>query len=207
MNNIWRALVSSSYVLCILFTPCIGSLAAQPDTVLPAGVKPVWDLEKASREQTATRERLCLNGLWRWQPAGTSNDSDPVPNASWGYFKVPGFWPGRNNYIQEDSQTLFEYPSWKSKNWRQTTAAWYQRDMVVPKEWAGRRIFLRAVPFLPVVSRSRLIHQWLLFRIGWQKNVWQKHKCIELFCAIHLFASNAFRLTGRQDRHEDHPNP
>ena len=36
---------------------------------LPAGVKPEWDLEKAIREKTATRERVCLNGLWRWQPA------------------------------------------------------------------------------------------------------------------------------------------
>src|SRR5665647_777869 len=37
---------------------------------LPPGVKAVWDLAKAYRESTATRERLSINGLWRWQPAG-----------------------------------------------------------------------------------------------------------------------------------------
>jgi beta-galactosidase len=118
--------------------------AGQTDAVLPPGVKPVWDLEKANREQTSTRERVCLNGLWRWQPAGSVNDSEPVPNNRWGYFKVPGFWPGHTNYLQEDSQTLFEHPSWKGRGWRDTNAAWYQRDLDVPKEWAGRRIILRA---------------------------------------------------------------
>jgi hypothetical protein len=32
-------------------------------------VTAVWDLEKAYRESTPTRERLGINGLWRWQPA------------------------------------------------------------------------------------------------------------------------------------------
>ena len=43
--------------------------AEAPDAVLPAGVKAVWNLDKAQREKTTTRERVCLNGLWRWQPA------------------------------------------------------------------------------------------------------------------------------------------
>ena len=33
---------------------------------LPEGVKAVWDMEKAYRETTPTRERICINGLWRW---------------------------------------------------------------------------------------------------------------------------------------------
>ena len=40
---------------------------------LPDGVKAVWDLGKAYRESTATRERLCINGLWLWQPAEDAN--------------------------------------------------------------------------------------------------------------------------------------
>ncbi len=67
--------------------------AAAPETVLPSGVKAVWDLETAQREKTPTRERVCLNGLWRWQPA--KDAADAVPEDRWGYFKVPGFWPGR----------------------------------------------------------------------------------------------------------------
>ena len=46
------------------------AIGAEPSAVtLPPGVKAVWDLGKAYRETTPTRERICINGLWRWQPA------------------------------------------------------------------------------------------------------------------------------------------
>jgi hypothetical protein len=69
--------------------------AAAPEVPLPAGVKAVWDPDKAYRQTTPTRERVCLNGLWRWQPARGA--ADAVPADGWGYFKVPGFWPGNTN--------------------------------------------------------------------------------------------------------------
>src|SRR5262245_41059036 len=77
---------------------------------LPSGVKVVWDVDRAHREAAPTRERVGLNGLWRWQPA--KEGTHPVPADGWGYFKVPGFWPGISNYIQEDCQTLHAHPSW-----------------------------------------------------------------------------------------------
>src|SRR5262249_41016741 len=70
----------------------------QREAALPDEVKIVWDLGKAHQESTPTRERVCLNGLWRWQPA--KDDADSLPVDKWGFFKVPGFWPGTNNYIQ-----------------------------------------------------------------------------------------------------------
>ena len=66
---------------------------------LPPGVKAVWDMSKAHRETTPTRERICINGLWRWQPAKA--DAAAVPPADWGYFKVPGFWPGHRGIHAE----------------------------------------------------------------------------------------------------------
>jgi beta-galactosidase len=119
-----------------------GPGASQSDTVLPQGVKTVWDLDKAYREKTVTRERVCLNGLWRWQPPKA--DADSVPANAWCFFKVPGFWPGASNYIQEDSQTLHLHPSWKSADVRNLSAAWYQREFTVPADWTGRRIVLTA---------------------------------------------------------------
>src|SRR5262245_47495139 len=98
----------------------------QPEATLPAGVKAVWNLSKAQRDKTQTRERVCLNGLWRWQPA--KDIGDAVPAGNWGHFKVPGFWPGTSNYIQEDTQTLFRHPSWKNADVRTLTAAWHQRE-------------------------------------------------------------------------------
>ena len=59
---------------------------------LPANVEAVWDLERAQREATETRERICINGLWQWQPAEAG--AERVPDGRWGYFKVPGCWPG-----------------------------------------------------------------------------------------------------------------
>ena len=72
-----------------------------------------WDISKAYRETTPTRERICLNGLWRWQPAAAQ--SEQVPTGSWGYFKVPGCWPGITDYMQKDSQTVFAHPDWKDR--------------------------------------------------------------------------------------------
>jgi len=88
---------------------------------LPEGVRAVWDVEKAYRQSTPTRERICINGLWRWQPA--DEDTNAVPPGSWGYFKVPGSWPGITDYMQKDCQTVHAHPGWKDRNLRSITSA------------------------------------------------------------------------------------
>jgi hypothetical protein len=108
------------------------------DAVLPPGVKAVWDMSKAHRDTTPTREQVCINGLWRWQPAKA--DAAAVPAGDWGFFKVPASWPR----AQRDSQAVFPHPSWRDENIAEISSAWYQREIVVPKEWAGRRITLYA---------------------------------------------------------------
>ncbi len=105
---------------------------------LPPGVKAVWGLDKAYHETTPTRERICINGLWRWQPADAK--AEQTPTGSWGYFKVPGPWPGISDYLQKDSQTLYSHPSWKERRLRDVAAAWYERQIEVPAGWAGCHI-------------------------------------------------------------------
>lgn len=107
---------------------------------LPEGVKAVWAASKAWRETTATREKVCLNGLWRWQPAQVGVDQPPVGN--WGFFKVPGSWPGISDYMQKDSQIVQAHPSWKGERLSRVASAWYQREIMVPPDWKGRRISL-----------------------------------------------------------------
>jgi hypothetical protein len=140
----WRQQVDRREFLGVggLALGALGGAAAAAPALLPDGVKAVWDLDKAHRERTATRERVCLNGLWRWEPGGGA--ADAVPDDGWGYFKVPGFWPGRSSYIQEDCQTLHRHPKWSGADLRGTTAAWYQRELTVPAGWAGCRIVLSA---------------------------------------------------------------
>jgi hypothetical protein len=125
-------------VLSLASTLARGDDAA---AALPPGVKAVWDLDSAYRESTPTRERVSINGLWRWQPAGV-NATQP-PREGWGYFKVPGPWPGITDYMQHDSQTVFRHPRWSGVNLAAVDAAWYQRTITIPAAWAGRRVALR----------------------------------------------------------------
>jgi beta-galactosidase len=139
MNNMKTPLpVLAATLLCCCAPVNSGLGQEEAAAILPPGAKAVWDLAKAHREATPTRERVCLNGLWRWQPAG--NATETVPADQWGYFKVPGSWPGVTDYLQKDCQTVYPHPAWKGVRLGSVTAAWYQRAITVPSEWAGRRI-------------------------------------------------------------------
>lgn len=118
------------------------SAGAQDVAPLPPGVQAAWDLQDASTVSTLTRQRICINGLWQWQPA--DDEAGTVPQTNWGHFKVPGPWPGITDYMQKDCQTVFAHPRWKDSSLRNITSAWYQREIAVPKKWAGRRIILEA---------------------------------------------------------------
>ena len=82
-----RLHVLSAAVLCVLSAASVGVGADRSAVALPDGVRAVWDMSKAYHEKTPTRERVCLNGLWRWQPAAAVETS--VPAGNWGFFKVP----------------------------------------------------------------------------------------------------------------------
>lgn len=124
----------------------LAAVAAAPDSSftapLPAGVAAIWDPAAAHREATPTRERVCLNGLWRWQPAEPGER--PPPTGQWGFFKVPGSWPGIGSYIQKDSQVVFSHAAWRSRPLPELEVAWYEREIAVPATWAGRGLRLSA---------------------------------------------------------------
>ena len=123
----------------------LGGVSLGENATLPAGVKAEWDLGKAYRETTPTQERICINGLWRFQPA--EKDFDTVPADNWGYFKVPGPWPmpPRRPYAGGgDSQELYRAPTWQELSMKAAAVAWYQREVAIPKEWMGRSVLLQA---------------------------------------------------------------
>jgi hypothetical protein len=133
------------FMLFLLLSLTLSTLApashgAPDDAPLPNGVSAVWDMKRAPAETMPTRERICLNGLWRWRPA--TGDSESVPSGGWGFFKVPGPWPGITDYLEKDCQTVYPHPSWKDLNLSDVTAAWYQREIAIPADWKGRRIAL-----------------------------------------------------------------
>ena len=52
-------------MVCVVFGATQRTGEAQSTARLPEGVGAVWDLDKAYRKTMPTRERICINGLWR----------------------------------------------------------------------------------------------------------------------------------------------
>src|SRR5881394_2676207 len=98
----------SAVLICLFMIATPRLRAAEADAPLPDGVKAVWDLPNVWRQSTPTRERICINGLWRWQPAHAN--AATIPAEGFGYFKVPGCWPGITDYMQKDSQAVYRHP-------------------------------------------------------------------------------------------------
>src|SRR6185437_7634468 len=136
-------MMTRGFRFLIVLTLIIAADARGQEAVLPPDVKAVWDMSRAWQQTTPTRQRICINGLWQWQPANDANQSAP-PSDGWGYFKVPGCWPGITDYLQKDSQTVFVNPKWKNERLQDVKAAWYQREIEIPKERSNRRITLSA---------------------------------------------------------------
>ena len=114
-----------------------GAAGTAGNVELPDGVKAVWDLGKARREATATRERFCINGLWRIKPARAYDEPVPPPDAGWGYFKVPGPWPGGRG----GDQAIYPHPDWQDRL-GSLDCVWFVREVAIPQGWEGRRIGL-----------------------------------------------------------------
>ncbi|MBI2300464.1 MAG: hypothetical protein HYU66_16235, partial [Armatimonadetes bacterium] len=108
------------------------------DAVLPAGVVADWSLEHAWREETPSRGRVCLNGLWRFCPLMPGGAvGRPADGTGWGWLKVPAAWPGR----RDECVTPIGPDIWDlSVDWAKVEEGWYEREFTVPAEWAGRRI-------------------------------------------------------------------
>jgi len=108
------------------------------DAALPGGVKARWDLENAYRQETSTRGRICINGLWRFRPAHELTDSPPRVGDGWGWLKVPASW-------HPDSGVKPIAPAiWEAEGDYDISTAligWYRRKVTIPESWRGRRIF------------------------------------------------------------------
>lgn len=85
------------------------------------------------------RSRLCLNGVWQFQPAAGPDVAAP-DGADWGSIRVPGTWVSRPNFpgiLSRGKGTV-----WKSAEKTEPAVAWYQREIRVPGDWNGRTILL-----------------------------------------------------------------
>ena len=126
------------------------------DRSLPPGVTDVWSMSKAWRRASRTRERICINGLWAFRPV-MSGDGTGVPRVGdcWGWFRVPGIWPGSHWSLGAAAQKVLLAP-WleESEDRPKLDRAWYKREIAVPKHWAGRRVL---IDFTMVQSHARVL--------------------------------------------------
>ena len=119
------------------------------DATVPDGTtrERLWDLSDAWKISTPTRESICLNGLWNFYPITTAEEAKKLPadKSGWGYFKVPGIWPGMGSGWTRagDSSKIYrsEFAS-PDFNPTEMNSAWYRRTFEVPADWKDRRIEL-----------------------------------------------------------------
>ena len=95
--------------------------------------------------------RLCLNGIWDWQP-GPPGKAVPqeIPDDGWESVRVPADVGAR----------IFEYD-------QECVGAWFRKELDVPAGWAGRRIVLHfrsVTDFATVYCNGRKVayHEGLL---------------------------------------------
>ena len=106
------------------------------DSAVPAGQSVTWGKEPLE-EQNLRRSVVCLNGLWRFQPAIGPGAESPQ-KTGWGWIRVPGSWRSNGGL---PGVVRASGPSWDGFN-DTTPAAWYERDLAIPAAWAGRAILL-----------------------------------------------------------------
>lgn len=120
----------------------VTATASFEDLALPEGADDPWAPSAAWRQTSSTRERICINGLWRFMPAG-SVERPPEPGSGWGWFKVPSIWPVKSWDMDEPAQAM-QLPSGLASRADPYTIdrAWHQREINIPADWKGRRITL-----------------------------------------------------------------
>jgi hypothetical protein len=100
-----------------------------------------------SRYEEPARQEICLNGSWRFQgDKDTSIPGDSVPPlGAWDNvaIKIPSPW-NVNSFSMNDSERggdFRAYPSYPT-NWEKLPAAWMEKSLNVPSNWADKRIIL-----------------------------------------------------------------
>ena len=122
---------------CAVFATLAGAASAEPN--------PTPDLSQAYREKTATRLKICLNGWWYFQYAPEPPQERP-PRDGWGYIRVPSFFSGYQFWVYDEEKKPIKGRDglWRGKKRCEYGSAWYRREIRIPVEWAGKRVFVQA---------------------------------------------------------------
>jgi beta-galactosidase len=128
----FRAAVPGFFAMTLA---AIGGLSVSPVTAAahPLGLRQGTSDPVSVKTLSPRRAALSLDGLWRFAPA----QGDKAPTEGWGSIQVPGSWMRDTDIKMRGSG-----PAWQAFNGRQLGAAWYERTVTIPADWAGRAIVL-----------------------------------------------------------------
>ncbi|MBN2440625.1 MAG: hypothetical protein JXJ04_04750, partial [Spirochaetales bacterium] len=95
----------------------------------------LWSFSDAWKETTATREKICLHGMWRFQPALNGGAAPPDSQSTY-YSKVPGRWLSVMYYqtFNRVNDQLFPVASINQKELFSYFDGWYTRYLEIPPE-------------------------------------------------------------------------
>jgi beta-galactosidase len=113
------------------------------DAQATEAMKPDWKQAQA-RATSPVRNKISLNGVWRFMPAENVAVREPTA-AGWGFIRVPGSWMtsvwprslGAQLIAGKGEMWPTKFPDNFALN-----RMWFEREITIPAEWAGQRVFL-----------------------------------------------------------------
>ena len=134
----------TAYFSDIKIVPVILNIPKK-DLDLPKGVGDIWNFSNAWRQKNEKREKICLNDLWQFRPVMQGEKAEDVNTfKGWGWSKVPNIWYKNIawNIGPAGMKVIVpEYIQIKT-DWNNLEQAWYKRDIIIPEDWNGRKIFV-----------------------------------------------------------------
>jgi beta-galactosidase len=142
------------WLRCLLLPAMLGTQAFAENIAESRGTESAQWEKTPVVELTARRSEMVLNDLWLFQPA--RGPSAEAPAGQWGWARVPGSWDrgswdaGRYEGVVamgaggpwEGLKTETPSQSFPVLVLRGVDRAWYQREVNIPQDWAGRRVVL-----------------------------------------------------------------
>lgn len=136
---IWGMRMGKLSLVMMVVSAVVGYASEAPkplaDVVLPAGQQVTWGQEPVE-VISPQRSTICLNGLWRFQPARGRSAGEALAD-NWGWLRVPGSW--RSGPLP--AVIRGRGPAWDGFT-GDAPAGWYERDLAIPAAWAGRAVVL-----------------------------------------------------------------
>jgi beta-galactosidase len=132
-------------LLACLTVAAFASLSALDVAPAPAG-GPGWGQEPVE-DGGPTRGTICLNGLWHFLPQRGTVTAQPE-GGTWGWIRVPGAWANKQVTLPGVA-VAGSGAAWQGLDgnpggdaWNGVPRGWYERDLAIPANWAGRQIRL-----------------------------------------------------------------